>query len=222
MKLLIVEDEHRIAQNLKKGFAQESITSDLAFDGLEGFDLASTEKYDVIILDRLLPGMDGLSICKKLREENNHTPILLLTALSETENKIDGLNSGADDYLAKPFSFNELLARVKALSRRPQKIQENLIKVKDLSIDTETFEVKRNGKKIILSKKEYLLLEYLMRNKNKTISKDQIIQNVWNYDSDILPNTIEVYIGYLRNKIDSGHKEKLIITRRGFGYSIKE
>jgi len=221
--VLVVEDEHRIANSIKKGLGQEAFAVDVAFDGEKGFDLAASEDYDVIILDLMLPKMDGLTICRKLRkEENIHTPILILTARGEVNDKIKGLNSGADDYLAKPFAFAELLARVRALSRRPKQVLNTILQVGDLTLNNLTYEVKRGDKKIELSKTEYALLEYLMRHKGKVLTKEQIINHVWNYDADILPNTVEVYIGYLRNKIDRAFKNSspLIQTVRGFGYVI--
>lgn len=224
MKILVVEDEHKIANAIKKGLEQESFAVDVTFNGQEGFDLAAGEDYDVIILDLMLPGMDGITFCRKLRtEEGVHTPILILTAKDQVEDKVKGLNSGADDYLTKPFSFNELLARIRALSRRPKQNLNPLLKVSGLNLDTTTCEVKLNGKPISFSKKEYALLEYLMRHKNKIIDKDQIINHVWNYEADILPNTVEVYIGYLRRKIGTkGPNIPLIRTIRGFGYQITD
>lgn len=225
MRILVIEDEHKIANSIKKGLQQESYAVDLAFDGQYGFDLAATYDYDAIILDLMLPKMDGVKLCKKLRkEENVHTPILMLTAKSQVEDKVDGLNAGGDDYLAKPFAFAELLARIKALTRRPKQALEQILEVKDLALNTLTYEVKRSAKSIKLSKTEYALLEYLMRHKDKVLSKDQIINHVWDYDADILPNTVEVYMGYLRNKIEKpfGNKPRLIQTIRGFGYKIGE
>lgn len=222
MKILIVEDEHLIATSLKKGLEQEHYTVDIAFDGIEGYDLAATGDYDIILLDLMLPGLDGLTICKKLREENNHTPILMLTAKSQLEDKIKGLNSGADDYLTKPFAFEELLARIRALSRRPQQSTSKVLTVGDLSIDTTNYQIKRGNKEIRLSSKEYSLLECLVRHAGQILNKDQLIQYVWSYESDILPNTVEVYIRNLRQKIDQPFKKKLIQTIRGFGYKISE
>lgn len=222
MKILIVEDEHLIATSLKKGLEQEHYTVDIAFDGLEGYDLAASGDYDIILLDLMLPGLDGLSICKKLRQENIHTPILMLTAKSQLDDKIKGFDSGADDYLTKPFAFEELLARIRALSRRPQKANSKILSLADLSLDTTNFIVKRGNHEIRLSSKEYSLLECLLRHQNQILSKDQIIQYVWSYESDILPNTIEVYIRNLRQKIDQPFKKKLIQTIRGFGYKISE
>jgi DNA-binding response OmpR family regulator len=220
MKILIVEDEHLIATSIKKGLEQEHYTVDIAFDGIEGYDLASTGDYDIILLDLMLPSLDGLSICKKLRDEKNNTPILMLTAKSQLEDKIKGLNSGADDYLTKPFAFEELLARIRALSRRPQQTTGKVLTVGDLSLDTATYQIKRGSKELHLSSKEYSLLECLMRHTGQILNKDQLIQYVWSYESDILPNTIEVYIRNLRQKIDKPFKKKLIQTIRGFGYKL--
>jgi DNA-binding response OmpR family regulator len=222
MKILIVEDEHKIANLLKQGLEQERFAVDVAYDGTSGFDLASSEPYDTIILDRLLPGMDGLTICKKLREQGNHTPILMLTAKGQTMDKVEGLNSGADDYLTKPFAFEELLARIKALVRRPKHTLSNVLQVEDLTLNTDTYEIKRGDAQIVLSSKEFALLEYLMRHQNRTLTKEQIINHVWSYEANILPNTVEVFIGYLRNKVDRPFKNKksLINTVRGFGYKI--
>lgn len=225
MKILIIEDEHKIAQSIKKGLQQETYLADIAYSGLEGYDLASAEDYDLVILDLMLPGMSGIEVCKKLRAEGKQVPILMLTAKSELEDKVLGLNSGADDYLSKPFAFEELLARIRALLRRPTNISdtENL-KCSDLSLNTSDFIVTRGNVPITLSRKEFSLLEYLMRNKNKILTKEQIISHVWDYDSDILPNTVEQYIGYLREKIDKPFKTKipLIYTVRGFGYILKD
>lgn len=222
MKLLIVEDEHRIATSLKKGLEQERYIVDIVFDGENGYDFATSGEYDLIILDRMLPKMDGIEICKKLRLQNIQTPILMLTAKDQTSDKVEGLNSGADDYLVKPFAFEELLARIKALHRRPVEPVKEELKVDDLTLNTNTFEVSRGGNSIKLSQKEYAVLEYLMRKKDNIVSKDEIISRVWNYDSDILINTVEAFIKQLRNKIDRPFpkKKSLIQTIRGFGYKI--
>ncbi|PJC80117.1 DNA-binding response regulator [Candidatus Roizmanbacteria bacterium CG_4_8_14_3_um_filter_36_12] len=223
MRILIIEDEHRIANSIKKGLEQENYAVDIAYDGNDGFDLAATEEYDVIILDLMLPGMDGTDICQSLRKNKVHTPILILTAKGQIQDKVKGLDNGADDYLTKPFSFEELLARIRALTRRPKTTLGEVLTVSDLIFNPKTFEVKRFGKLIKLSNKEFSLLEYLMRNKARILTKDQIIGHVWDYDADILPNTVEVYIRNLRNKIDLPFKKKkpLIITIRGFGYKIE-
>ena len=224
MKVLIVEDEHKIANSIRQGLVQENISVDLAYDGIEGYDLAASGDYDVIVLDRLLPGMEGVEICQKLRANKNHTPILILTAKGQISDRVEGLEKGADDYLVKPFAFEELLARIRALARRPKNALETILKAADLSLNTKTFEVKRGNVAISISNKEFALLEYLLRHANKVLTKDQIINHVWNYDSNILPNTIEVYIGYLRNKIDKPFpgKSALIHTVRGFGYKITD
>lgn len=224
MRVLIIEDEHKIANSIKKGLEQETFAVDVAFDGESGYDLASTEKYDVIILDLMLPKIDGITLCKNLRKENIHIPIIILTARDSVDEKVEGLNAGADDYLPKPFSFTELLARIRALSRRPKQSLDTVLKSKDLTLDTRNLEVKRGATPIDLSKTEFSLLEYLMRNIGKVVTKDQIIEHVWDYDADILPNTVEVYIGYLRNKLERPfkNKTKIIKTVRGFGYKIAE
>jgi len=222
MKILVIEDEHKIANSIKKGLEQETYAVDIAYDGIKGFDLASVEEYDVIILDLMLPGMNGLEICKKLRQEKIHTPILILTAKGQVEDKVEGLNAQADDYLVKPFAFAELLVRIRALSRRPKISLEQILTVHDLKLNPLTYEVTRAKQTIALSRKEFSLLEYLMRHPNIILTKDQIINSVWSYDADILPNTVEVYIGYLRNKIDKpfAKQPNLIHTIRGFGYKL--
>lgn len=222
MRILIVEDEHRIANTIKKGLEQERYAVDVAYNGNDGFDLASTEEYDLIILDLMLPGMDGLTICKELRKKQIHIPILILTAKGQIQDKVEGLDSGADDYLTKPFSFEELLARIRALSRRPKSSIDATLTLEDLKLDPKSFSVERGGKTIQLSNKEFSLLEYLMRYAKKVLTKEQIISHVWDYDADILPNTVEVNIRNLRKKIDHPFKNKkpLIQTVRGFGYKI--
>jgi DNA-binding response OmpR family regulator len=223
MRILVVEDEHAIADSIKKGLEHESYAVDVAYDGNEGYDLAAGEEYDVIVLDLMLPGIDGIEICKRLRQEKIHTPILILTAKGMVDDKVVGLNAGADDYLVKPFAFRELLARVKALSRRPPGTLTTVLRYADLSLDTASYEVHRNGKTITLSQKEYALLEYLLRHPNKILSRDQIIRNVWNYDAEVLPNIVDVYIRYLRNKVDEPFQgPSLIHTVRGFGYKLGE
>jgi two-component system OmpR family response regulator len=223
MKLLVIEDEHRIATYIKKGLEMKSHVVDLAYDGEAGYDLASSEKYDVIILDRMLPKLDGVAVILKLREENNHVPILLLTAKTDVEDRVEGLEAGADDYLGKPFAFTELLARVRALGRRPKARESSIITIADLTIDTSNFQVSRAKQPINLSKKEFTLLEFLARHHGQVLTIDQITQQVWEYDSDVLPNTAQVYIGYLRKKIDQPFKSApLIKTVRGFGYQFGE
>ncbi len=222
MRILVVEDEHKIAAAIKRGLEQESYAVDVAYDGDEGLSSALTDEYDVIILDRMLPGLlDGTDICREVRAQNIRTPILMLTAKDKIADRVGGLNAGADDYLVKPFAFEELLARIRALLRRPQDHVGNVLTLDDLSLDTENYEVKRAGRKLQLSQREYALLEYLMRNQNRILSKANIISHVWDYDADILPNTLEVYIGYLRGKIEKPFRgPELIHTVRGFGYKL--
>ncbi len=224
MRLLVVEDEHLIANSIKKGLEQEKYAVDVAFDGNDGFDLASSEDYDLIILDLLLPGMDGIKVCRELRAKQIHTPILMLTAKGQIRDKIEGLDSGADDYLTKPFSFEELLARIRALTRRPKETLNTVLTVGDLHLDTKSFEVRRQNQTIRLSSKEFSLLEYLMRHSGQILTKEQIINHVWDYEADVLPNTVEVNMRNLRNKIDLPFKKvkPLIQTVRGFGYKISD
>lgn len=221
MKILLIEDERKIARALKLGFEQERMLVEICEDGPSGLSSALGEDYDLIILDRMLPGgMDGIDICQRLRAEAVKTPVLMLTAKGMVHDRVAGLNAGADDYLVKPFSFEELLARVRALLRRPQDTSRPELKVGNLSLDPVSFEVKRGAKVIALSQTEYSLLEYLMRNKDRVLSKNAIMNHVWDFDADIMPNTVEAYIGYLRNKIDKPFKQPLIHTVRGFGYKI--
>lgn len=221
--MLVIEDEHKIANAIKQGLAQEKYAVDVEYDGDSGLGAALNESYDVMIIDRMLPGsMEGLDIAREVRQAKIHTPILILTAKDQIRDRVAGLNAGADDYLVKPFSFEELLARVRALLRRPSESKGTVLKVGNLTLDTLSYEVKRAGQAIPLSSKEFALLEYLMRNENRVLSKNNIIAHVWDFDADILPNTVEVYMGYLRAKIDKPFKKspELIHTLRGFGYKL--
>lgn len=214
MRILVIEDEYKIANSIKKGLEQESYKVDLAYDGKKGYELAQDKNIDVIILDLMLPEMDGIEICKKLREAKIQTPIIMLTAKGEIGDKVFGLNSGADDYLVKPFSFNELVARVRALLRRPKNNLGLILKKDNLTLNTITSEVKIENKIISLSKTEFALLEYFLRHQGEVMSKEKIIDHIWNWESEVTLNTVEVYVGYLRKKkID-------IKTVRGFGYKL--
>ncbi|SRR6266496_4084482 len=222
MRILIIEDEHKIANAIKRGLEQLSYAIDVAYDSDDGLAMARATDYDLIILDRMLPGsIDGIKLLRALRAEHNHVRVLLLTAKDKVLDRAEGLNAGADDYLVKPFAFVELIARVRALLRRPNQAADTVLHYDDLTLDPETFEVKRAGKALDLTAKEFALLEYLLRRPERIIPKETIIQHVWDYDADILPNTVEVYIGYLRAKIDKPFKGRdLIHTKRGFGYSL--
>ena len=221
MRILVIEDEAKIAQAVKDGLEQDYYAVDVARDGESGLNTALNDGYDLIILDIMLPKMDGFEVCRRLREASDHTPVLMLTAKDQDHDVVQGLNTGADDYLAKPFSFDVLLARVKALLRRPPDGLGEVLGVADLTLDTITKEVKRDGKTIRLSAKEYALLEYLLRNEGKVLSKNIIITHVWDFDADILPNTVEVFIAYLRAKVDKPFEgAELIHTVRGFGYRL--
>jgi len=220
MRILVVEDEHKIANAVKQGLEQHSYAVDVVYDGDAGLSMALTEPYDLIILDRMLPGtVDGIGILQNLRKDHIHTPVLLLTAKDKVLDRAQGLNAGADDYLVKPFAFVELIARVRALLRRAPQSSGSKLKYQDLTLDPENMLVERSGQPIELTTKEFALLEYFMRHPERVLTKDTLMRHVWDYDADILPNTVEVYMGYLRNKIDKPFKETpLIHTRRGFGY----
>ncbi|HWB38961.1 MAG TPA: response regulator transcription factor [Candidatus Saccharimonadales bacterium] len=225
MRILVIEDEPKIAQAVKRGLELKGFAVDAVHDADSGLSYASDPDYDAIVLDRMLPGsMDGVTLCQQLRKDGIHTPVIMLTARGTIGDKVQGLNSGADDYLVKPFSFDELTARVRALLRRPVQQVGTQLCVGDLCLDTNSYEVKRGQKVIKLSHKEYSLLEYFMHHPGQVITKDMIINHVWNEDADVLPNTIEVYIGYLRNKIDRPFPKakQLLQTQRGFGYVLSE
>jgi len=222
MRILVIEDEHKIAQALKKALQQENYAVDVSYDGDDGYAMATTEPYDLAIIDRMIPGeYDGIGIIKAMRREKIHTPVLILTAKGTIADRTTGLDSGADDYLVKPFALDELLARVRALLRRPVEVQQTVLTAGDLSLNTVTCEVKRANKEIHLTGKEFALLEFLLRNQSRPSNKDTIISHVWDYNADVLPNTVEVYIKYLRQKIDDPFKKPLLQTIRGFGYKIE-
>lgn len=224
MRILVVEDEHKIANAIKRGLEQESYVVDVSYDGDSGLTMATTATYDLVILDRMLPGnYDGLEIVKQMRDQAIHTPLLLLTTKDSVRNRVTGLDAGADDYLVKPFAFEELLARIRALLRRPQDQFSTNLTYEDIVLDPANYTVSRAGKPIRLTHKEFGLLEFMMRNPGRLLSKDLLTQHVWDYDADILPNTVEVYMGYLRAKMEKPFKGKpLIHTRRGFGYVFGE
>jgi DNA-binding response OmpR family regulator len=221
MRVLIIEDETKIAQTIKRGLLQESFAVDICNSGEQGLELIAYEPYDVIILDRMLAGqLDGVAVCDILRKKNIAIPVLMLTARDTTADRVVGLNSGADDYLIKPFDFEELLARLRALLRRPSEVKDIILTCKDLSLNTITKEVVRAGVPVLLTAKEFALLEYLLRHKHQLVTKKMVIGHVWDYDSIVVSNNVEVYIRYLRNKIDRPFTEQLIHTVRGFGYRL--
>jgi heavy metal response regulator len=222
MRILLVEDEKKVASFIKKGLEEEFYSVDVAYDGKEGLRLALIEEYDLIILDIMLPFKDGFTVLKELRNEKISIPVLFLTAKDTLSDKVQGLDSGADDYLPKPFAFEELLARVRALLRRKAVEKDLVIKVLDLSLDTQTHSVTRNNIEIPLTPKEYSILEYLIRNKNRVISRTMLSEHVYDYHFDSDTNVIDVYINKLRNKVDKGFDVPVIHTIRGVGYMIKE
>jgi DNA-binding response OmpR family regulator len=223
MRILLVEDEIKLGRAIKRGLEQDGYAVDFVSTAEDGQAYAETEDYDVIIMDRMLPGgADGLEICRELRAAGNTTPMLMLTALGEVSNRVEGLDGGADDYLVKPFEFDELLARLRALVRRPVQANGPVLTMGDLAIDTTDKRVTRSGQPVRLSKKEYALLEYLAHQGGRVVSKDQIIQHVWDFEADILPNTVEVFVRSLRKKLDAAKGESHIETARGFGYRLRD
>ena len=221
MKLLVVEDERRIARALKEGLEQEAYAVDIEFDGEDGYRAASAVDYDLILLDVMLPSMNGFEICRRLRAEGNHAPIMMLTAKDQDSDIVDSLDGGADDYLTKPFSFDVLLARIRALLRRPPETLSELLQVDDLRLDPAQKKVTRDGKEIQLSVKEFAILEYMMRNQGKILSKNNIMSHVWDFDADVLPNTVEQFVMFVRRKVDKPFGTRLITTVPGFGYKIE-
>ncbi|MDD5748765.1 MAG: response regulator transcription factor [Actinomycetota bacterium] len=223
MRILIIEDDAKIAKALKKGLERETFAVDIAADFDEGLGLALTQEYDLLVIDRMLPEKrDGIDICHEARKKGLDVPVLVLTAKDKINERIEGFDAGADDYLVKPFAFEELLARVRALLRRPIANLGDTLVVGDLVLDTKARKVERAGMEIPITRTEYSLLEFLMRNEGIVLSKEKVISHVWDYDADVLPNTVEVYIGYLRNKVDRPFSgEPLIHTVRGFGYTIR-
>ncbi|MBK6996640.1 MAG: response regulator transcription factor [Lewinellaceae bacterium] len=223
MRALLIEDETKTLQSLRQGLEEHGWTVNTASDGLIGLRLALQSNYDVIVSDITMPGMSGLELCSKLRNEGIFTPILLLTALSNTDDKVTGLDAGADDYLAKPFEFKELLARIKALARRPTASlrTENILRFDNLEQDLDAKTVHRAGQEIMLTPREFALLEFFLRNPGKVLSKTEIAEKVWDVDFDTGTNVIEVYVNYLRNKMDKGFEQKLIHTHFGQGYVLK-
>lgn len=222
MRILLVEDEIRLSQSIKSGLVREGFAVDQSHDGLDGLYLAESEKYDVIVLDVALPNLNGIEICRRLRAKKITTPILMLTALSQLDDKVLGLDAGADDYLTKPFAFAELKSRIQAILRRSYHTAESVMKIEDLEIDPLKHIVKRDDKIISLTPKEFALLEFLARRKGEVVTRTQIIEHTWDYNFDNMSNVVDVFIASLRKKIDDRHKGKLIQTIRGVGFTLSE
>jgi len=224
MRILLVEDELKTLLSLRQGMEEQGWTVNTATEGDSGLRLASNDDYDVIVSDITLPGIGGLDLCAQLRHKGILTPILLLTALSDTDDKVAGLEAGADDYLAKPFEFKELLARIKALARRPTTSvrPENILRFADVELDLDARKVNRGGKEIALTPREFSLLEFFLRNPGVVLSKVAIAEKVWDLNFDTGTNVIEVYVNYLRNKLDKGYDQKLLHTLFGQGYVLRE
>lgn len=221
MRVLVIEDETEISNYLKSGLESEHFAVDIADSGEKAISLADINEYDLFILDIDLPGINGIEVCKKLREDKHNSPVLMLTVKRDIEHKLKAFNTGADDYLAKPFSFEEFLARSKALLRREKSTVPDVLKIADLVLDTRSHKVKRAGKQIILSRKEFTLLVYMMRNRGEALSRNTLLEHVWDTNADPFTNTVDVHIRMLRKKIDDGHKRKLIQTVHGYGYKIE-
>ncbi len=222
MNILIIEDEKKIAEFIRRGLKEHSYNVEVAYDGVKGEYLASVNNFDLIVLDIMLPKQNGWETCIRIRESGNKTPILMLTSLWETEDKVKGLNIGADDYLSKPFEFKEFLARVRALLRRGDSEKNTILKLDDLMLDTAEHKVKRNNVEINLTAKEFALLEYLLKNKKRVMSRIQISESVWGLDFDRGSNVVDAYIKFLRQKIDRGFSKPLIHTVIGVGYVLRE
>ena len=221
MYVLLVEDERRLSQLVRRVLEEEGHTADVAFDGEDGLHMAMEGSHDVIVLDVMLPEMDGIEVCKSLRANRIDTPVLLLTALDSVEDRVKGLDAGADDYLPKPFAFQELLARIRALGRRKVVARDaQELAVDDLTLDLRRRRAQRDGKAIDLSPKEFSLLEFLMRNEGRVVTRTQILDHLWGYDYATDSNLVDVYVAYLRRKVDKGTKRPLIRTVRGVGYAL--
>lgn len=224
IRILLVEDEKKIADSLKKGLSEENYVVEVAYDGLAGKKLYESQRFDLVILDINLPGISGLSLCRKIRNRNPSIPVVMLTALNATDDKIEGFDAGADDYIVKPFDFKELLVRIRALLKRIHQHNPigNILRVGDLTINLDSKEVNRGGNGISLTAKEFQLLEYLVRNRNKVVSRADIALNVWDIDFDTKTNVIDVYVNFLRKKLDNDYEKKIIHTQVGVGYILKE
>lgn len=220
MHILVVEDEPRVAHLVRRALEQDRHVVDVAYDGLDGLHQGESDTFDVIVLDIMLPELNGIEVCRRLRTAHIQTPVLMLTARDAVQHRVEGLDAGADDYLTKPFAIAELLARIRALGRRRTATMEDLLRSGDLTLDPLRHQVERAGRPVELTRKEFALLEYLMRHQEQVLTRSQIMDHVWGYDFATLTNVVDIYVHYLRNKVDKGFDKKLIRTVRGVGYSI--
>ncbi len=221
MRILVVEDEHKLTAVLQRGLQEHGYGVDVAYDGAEGLALAEAAPYDLVVLDVMLPERDGYAVCHELRARGRNVPVLMLTARDSVDDRVAGLDSGADDYLVKPFAFRELLARVRALLRRDSSVKHPVLCAADLELDTVTRDVRRAGRAIELTSKEYAILEYFMRNPNRVLTRTQIAEHVWDYDFQAMSNIVDVYVGYLRRKLEDDRGPRLLRTVRGTGYQLR-
>jgi DNA-binding response OmpR family regulator len=221
MRILVVEDEHKLAAVLKRGLEEHGYAVDVVYDGEAGLHLAEVEPYDLVVLDVMLPLLDGCEVCRRLRVRRRNMPVLMLTARDAVDDRVAGLDAGADDYLVKPFAFRELLARVRALLRRDGLSRDPVLRVADLEVDTVSHEVRRAGRAVTLTSKEYAILEYFMRHPNRVLTRTQIAEHVWDYDFVSMSNVVDVYLGYLRRKLGDDREPRLLRTIRGTGYQLK-
>jgi DNA-binding response OmpR family regulator len=221
MRILVVEDEHKLAAVIRRGLEEHGYAVDVAYDGDDALAMAEIEPYDLIVLDIMLPGIDGLTVCRRLRSGRRNMPVLMLTARDTVDDRVAGLDAGADDYLVKPFAFRELLARVRALLRRDGLSKDPVLRVGNLEVDTVTHEVRRDGHPVELTSKEYAMLEYFMRNPNRVLTRTQIAEHVWDYDFMSMSIVIDVYVRYLRRKLGDDQEPRLLRTVRGTGYQLR-
>jgi DNA-binding response OmpR family regulator len=221
MRILVVEDEHKLTAVLRRGLEEQGYGVDVAFDGLDGVALALAAPYDLVVLDVMLPKRDGYAVCRALRAQGDNVPVLMLTARDSVDDRVAGLDCGADDYLIKPFSFRELLARVRALLRRETGLRDPVLRAGDLELDTISHDVRRAGRAIDLTSKEYSILEYFLHNPNRVLTRTQIAEHVWDYEFVAMSNVVDVYVGYLRRKLEDDREPRLLRTVRGTGYQLR-